>query len=122
MVSRLAGTNCIYIRHEAAALFPLRGWCCLQEPTSNTDLRSGLVSTYTQNVTSPEGGGGHLDGYTVTDMCVDLACCLDTLEQDLVVVVQYRYHYNTGYAWYLVLRAHLSHLISKLMQIAFSWQ
>ena len=24
----------------------------------------------------------HLDRYTVTDMCVDLACCLDTLEQD----------------------------------------
>ena len=54
---------------------------------------------------------------TVTDMCVDLACCLDTLEQDLVVVVQYPYHYSTDYAWYLVLRAHLSHLISKLTQI-----
>ena len=50
-------------------------------------------------------------------MCVDLACCLDTLEQDLVVVVQYPYHYSTDYAWYLVLRAHLSHLISKLTQI-----
>ena len=45
-------------------------------------------------------------------MCVALACCLDTLEQDLVVVVQYRYH-----AWDLVLRAHFSHLISKLTQI-----
>ena len=50
-------------------------------------------------------------------MCVDLACCLDTLEQDLVVVVQYPYHHSTDYAWYLVLRAHLSHLISKLLAI-----
>ena len=32
-------------------------------------------------------GGGHLDRYTVTDMCVDLACCFDTLEQDLVNVI-----------------------------------
>ena len=26
---------------------------------------------------------------TVTDMCVDLACCLDTLEQDLVILQYY---------------------------------
>ena len=41
-----------------------------------------LVLIYTQIVTSPEGGEGHLDRDTVTDMCVDLTCCLDTLEQD----------------------------------------
>ena len=43
---------------------------------------------YTQNVTSPEGGGGHLERYNVTDMCVDLSghCLLDTLEQDLVIL------------------------------------
>ena len=26
---------------------------------------------------------------TVTDMCVNLACCLDTLEQDLVILLYY---------------------------------
>ena len=66
-------------------------------------------------VTSPEGGGGHLDRYTVTDMCVDLAGCLETLEQDLVV--QYQYHYSTDYAWYLVLRAYLGHRIGILTHI-----
>ena len=40
------------------------------------------VLIYIQIVTSPEGGEGHLDRDTVTDMCVDLTCCLDTLEQD----------------------------------------
>ena len=51
--------------------------------------------------------GGHWD----TDMCVDLACCFDTLEQDdhtttcvllLHAIVYYHNHYNTDYAWYSV--------------------
>ena len=49
---------------------------------------SGLVLIYTQIVTSPEGGEGHLDRDTVTDMCVDLARCLDTLEEDLVILLR----------------------------------
>ena len=35
------------------------------------------------------------DRYTVTDMCVDLACCLDTLEQD--TTCQYKNVVNTTY-------------------------
>ena len=61
-------------------------------------------------VTSPEGGGGHLDRYTVTDMCGDLAYCMDTLEQDLLIILRntttytciVNYHYCTDYAWYSV--------------------
>ena len=95
----------------AAASFPLRGWSGLEEPPNQTELGPDLTSIYTQNVTSPEEGGGHLDRYTVTDMCVDLACCLDPLEQDLVVL--YQYHYNTC----LVLRAYLGHSISILTKM-----
>ena len=52
--------------------------------------------------------GGHWD----TDMCVDLACCFDTLEtwsyyyvlllHTHVPIVYYHNHYNTDYAWYSV--------------------
>ena len=56
-----------------------------------------------------------MDRYTVTDMCVDLAGCLETLEQDLVV--QYQYHYSTDNAWYLILHAYLGNSIIILTQI-----
>ena len=55
-----------------------------------------------------------MDRDTVTDMCVDLARCLDTLEQDLVILLRtatsttcihmsplFNYYH---YAWYSVLR------------------
>ena len=68
-------------RLQAATSFPLGeglGWTNVQPRL----MLVWLVLIYTQIVTSPEGGEGHLDRDTVNDMCVDLTCCLDTLEQD----------------------------------------
>ena len=66
----------------AAASFPLRGgvaWTIVQATLS---LYLGLFQ-FIPRMSPHQGGRGRLlDRYTVTDMCVDLTCCLDTLEQD----------------------------------------
>ena len=100
-------------KEAAAASFPLGGGLVWRSLQTRLSFELGLSQFSIPRLTLHQmSEGGHWD----TDMCVDLAWCFYTLEQDLIIllrttttytithvpIVCYHNHYNTDYAWYSV--------------------
>ena len=69
----------------AAAPFPLGGGLVWRSLQTRLSFELGLSQFSIPRLTLHQmSEGGHWD----TDMCVDLACCFDTLEQDLIILLR----------------------------------
>jgi len=80
-------------KEAASASFPLGGglvWRSLQTRLSFELGLSQFIPRWTLHQMSE---GGHWD----TDMCVDLAWCFDTLEQDLIILLRTTTTYKCPY-------------------------
>ena len=74
------GMRCDCLLWQGA--IPLCCVCSCRSLQATLSLELGLFQFKPRMSPHQREGEDTWDRYTVTDMCVDLACCLDTLEQD----------------------------------------
>ena len=77
-----------------ATPFPLGGGLVWRSLQTRLSFELGLSQFIPRLTLDQMSEGGHWD----TDMCVDLACCFDTLEQDLIILLRTTTTYTCPYS------------------------